>query len=176
MLNCIWSYLKWIWMCNHGFQLFWEGFVMKSWAIDQGCVFKKQKFHQVQFNRTILATEKTPIKTFCFICDAGSQLTDCIEVWRQHCCFDTVHPTQDVPKHLMELLLSWTNGAVGYRSGKHDEQQRRITWHLKTGVTMLTSLLQLFTVALMKPGHLELRTLQTHGPINLHEMETDAQV
>lgn len=33
----------------------------------------------------------------------------------------------------------------------------------------LTFLLQLLAVALMKPGHLELGTLETHGTIELHE-------
>ncbi len=139
MLNYILSYLKWIWnsvtMAFSYFErdLWWKvGLFCVRAQRDQGCVIKKQKFHQVQFNRTILATEKTLIYTICFICNAGLKLTDCIEVWRQHCCFDTVHPTQDVPEHLMELLLSWTNGAVGYsqenmmssKEGSRDTEDR----------------------------------------------------
>ncbi len=81
------------------------------------------------------------MKTFCFIYNAGSKLTDSIEVWRQHCYFGTVHPSQDVPEHLMDLLLSWTNGAVGYMWK---------TWFLNKNTLVLTlNLLNLFVICIL---------------------------
>ena len=36
--------------------------------------------------------------------------------------------------------------------------------------------MQLLAVAIMKPRHLELRTLETHGPIEIHEAQSGAHV
>lgn len=43
-------------------------------------------------------------------------------------------------------------------------------------VDLHTFLLQLLAVAIMKPRHLELRTLETHSPIEVHEAQSGAHV
>ena len=43
-------------------------------------------------------------------------------------------------------------------------------------VHLHTFLLQLLAEAIMKPRHLELRTLETHGPIQVHEAQSGAHI
>lgn len=51
-------------------------------------------------------------------------------------------------------------------------------FHFKnpTIVSLVTFLSELLAVALMKPRHLELRTLETHGTIELHEAQSGPHI